>query len=105
MSPVVKTLQSNDNLETIVTVTAQHREMLDQVLNLFDIIPNYDLDLMKNQQTLTGVTLRVLKGMKRVYEKSKPDLVLVHGDTSTTFIASLTAFYSQIKVEHRRTPT
>ena len=100
ISPVVKTLQSNDNIETIVTVTAQHREMLDQVLNLFDIIPNYDLDLMKNQQTLTGVTLRVLKGMKRVYEKSKPDLVLVHGDTSTTFVASLAAFYNQIKVGH-----
>jgi len=100
MSPVVKTLQSNDDIETRVTVTAQHREMLDQVLDLFDIIPDYDLDIMKNQQTLTGVTSRVLKGMKKVYEKANPDLVLVHGDTSTTFIASLAAFYSQIKVGH-----
>nr|WP_306806892.1 UDP-N-acetylglucosamine 2-epimerase (non-hydrolyzing) [Halanaerobium congolense] len=100
MAPVVKALKKEENIETIVTVTAQHREMLDQVLELFEITPDYDLDIMQDKQTLSGVTARVLMGIKEVYEKENPDLVLVHGDTSTTFVSSLGALYQQIKVGH-----
>lgn len=100
MAPVVKVLKNEDKLETLVAVTAQHREMLDQVLDLFSITPDFDLDIMKDQQSLSGVTSRVLIGIKEIYDEVKPDLVLVHGDTSTTFVSSLGAFYSQIKVGH-----
>ena len=101
MSPLVKEFQKNsDTFETKVCVTAQHREMLDQVLNLFEIIPEYDLDVMKPGQDLYDVTSNVLLGMKSVLSDFNPDVVFVHGDTSTTFAASLAAFYQQIKVAH-----
>ena len=100
MAPLVKELEKNVDIENVVCVTAQHREMLDQVLELFDIKPDYDLDIMKQRQTLTGVTTKVLEGLDEVLEESKPDIVLVHGDTTTSFAAALAAFYKQIKVGH-----
>ena len=101
MAPLVKAFQKHrTKFETKVCVTAQHREMLDQVLELFDIIPDYDLNIMKPGQDLYDVTSNVLLGMKDVLYDCKPDLVFVHGDTSTTFAASLAAFYQQIKVGH-----
>lgn len=100
MAPVIKELRRIKQLETRVAVTAQHREMLDQVLELFDIVPDYDLNIMQENQDLFGVTCRVLEGMRDIYEREKPDLVLVHGDTTTTFAASLAAFYSRIPVGH-----
>ena len=100
MAPLVKELQERENIQVKVCVTAQHREMLDQVLNLFEIIPEYDLDIMKRKQSLTGITTRILKGLDDIFEVEKPDLVLVHGDTTTTFAGALAAFYKQIKVGH-----
>lgn len=100
MAPLVKMLEKSDKIESIVCVTAQHREMLDQVLELFDIQPNFDLDIMKDRQTLTGITNRVLVGLEEIFQDAKPDIVLVHGDTTTTFAGSLAAFYKQIKVGH-----
>lgn len=100
MAPLVKVLNQTEGIESKVCVTAQHREMLDQVLEIFDIKPEYDLDIMKDRQTLTGITTRVLEGMEKVLEEAKPDLVLVHGDTSTSFVAALAAFYKQIPVGH-----
>lgn len=100
MAPVIKELQKVDDIETVVVVTAQHREMLDQVLHLFAIEPDYDLDLMKEQQDLFSITGGVLTGMKSILEQEKPDLVLVHGDTSTTFTAALAAYYMKIPVGH-----
>jgi UDP-N-acetylglucosamine 2-epimerase (non-hydrolysing) len=100
MCPLVKELKTRKNLETIVCVTGQHREMLEQVLHAFDVTPDYDLSIMKSGQTLFDVTNRVLDGMKEVLEKVKPDVVLVHGDTSTTFAAALACFYMQIPVGH-----
>ena len=100
MAPLVKELEKHSEIESIVCVTAQHREMLDQVLELFDIQPDYDLDIMKDRQTLTGITTRVLEGMEKVLDEAKPDIVLVHGDTTTSFVAALAAFYKQIKVGH-----
>ncbi len=100
MAPLVKACQNEQNFETKVCVTAQHREMLDQVLDIFDIIPEYDLDLMKAGQDLYDVTSGVLLGMKNILSDFKPDVILVHGDTATTFAASLAAFYQQIKVGH-----
>lgn len=100
MAPLVKELEKNVDIDNVVCVTAQHREMLDQVLELFDIKPDYDLDIMKQRQTLTGVTTKVLEGLDEVLEESKPDIVLVHGDTTTSFAAALAAFYKQIKVGH-----
>ncbi len=100
MAPLVKELEKHSDIESIVCVTAQHREMLDQVLELFKIKPDYDLDIMKQRQTLTGITSRVLEGLDRVLEEAMPDIVLVHGDTSTSFVAALAAFYKQIKVGH-----
>lgn len=101
MAPLVKELQQyTQHFETKVCVTAQHREMLDQVLDLFDITPDYDLDIMKPGQDLYDVTANVLLGMKQVLLDYKPDIVFVHGDTSTTFAASLAAFYQQIRVAH-----
>ena len=100
MAPLVKELQKRENIQVKVCVTAQHREMLDQVLNLFEIIPEYDLDIMKRKQSLTGITTRILKGLDDIFEVEKPDLVLVHGDTTTTFAGALAAFYKQIKVGH-----
>jgi len=100
MAPLVKVLERTEGLQSIVCVTAQHREMLDQVLDIFKLTPDYDLDIMKQRQTLTGITTRVLKGMEQVLEEAKPDIVLVHGDTSTSFVAALAAFYKQIPVGH-----
>mgnify|MGYP006052636449 CR=1 FL=1 len=90
MAPLVKELEKYpEYIEPYVTVTAQHRQMLDQVLNIFEIKPDYDLNIMKDKQTLTGITTRVLEGLNEVFREVKPDLVLVHGDTTTTFAASL----------------
>lgn len=101
MAPLVKELQSRpERFETLVCVTGQHREMLDQVLQLFDITPEYDLDIMKQGQDLFDVTARVLLGMRDVLKKAEPELVLVHGDTSTSTAAALAAFYLQIPVGH-----
>ncbi len=101
MAPLVLELKKYpESFETIVTVTAQHREMLDQVLNIFDITPDYDLNIMKDRQTLIDVTTRGLEGLDKVMKEAKPDIVLVHGDTTTTFVASLAAFYNQISVGH-----
>lgn len=101
MAPLVKELQQrSDQIETIVAVTAQHRQMLDQVLETFKIVPDYDLNIMKNRQTLIDVTTRGLEGLDRIMKEAQPDIVLVHGDTSTTFVACLAAFYNQIAVGH-----
>lgn len=100
MAPLVLALQQTEGINTQVAVTAQHREMLDQVLKLFQIKPDYDLNIMKTGQTLFDITTRALTGLKDVLDQAKPDLVLVHGDTSTTFVASLAAFYKQIPVGH-----
>jgi len=100
MAPLIKELKKIKDIDTVVAVTAQHREMLDQVLTLFKIKPDYDLDLMKEGQDLFEITCRVLMGMRDILEKEKPDLVLVHGDTTTTFAASLAAFYQKIPVGH-----
>lgn len=100
MAPLVKELERRDEIESVVCVTAQHREMLDQVLEIFDIKPDYDLDIMKERQTLSGITTRILMGIEEVFSKVKPDLVLVHGDTTTTFAGSLAAFYNKIKIGH-----
>ncbi|MGD6850089.1 non-hydrolyzing UDP-N-acetylglucosamine 2-epimerase [Rossellomorea aquimaris] len=101
MAPLVLELKKYpESFDTIVTVTAQHREMLDQVLNIFDITPDFDLNIMKDRQTLIDVTTRGLEGLDKVMKEAKPDIVLVHGDTTTTFVASLAAFYNQISVGH-----
>ena len=100
MAPLVKELEKNDKIESIVCVTAQHRQMLDQVLAIFDIKPDYDLDIMKDRQTLISITTNVLQGLDGVLKEAKPDIVLVHGDTSTTFVGALAAFYNQIPVGH-----
>lgn len=100
MCPLVKELKSRKNIRTIVTVTGQHRTMLDQVLKAFDVVPDYDLSIMKDGQTLFDITIGILENIKIILEQAKPDLVLVHGDTSTTFAAALAAFYLQIPVGH-----
>ncbi|AHM57285.1 UDP-N-acetylglucosamine 2-epimerase MnaA [Peptoclostridium acidaminophilum DSM 3953] len=100
MCPLVKELKTREKLDTFVCVTGQHREMLDQVLEAFNVIPDYDLSIMKAKQTLFDVTLNILEKMKTVLEEIKPDIVLVHGDTSTTFVAALACFYLQIPVGH-----
>lgn len=100
MAPLVKELGTREGIDIKVCVTAQHREMLDQVLEYFDIIPDFDLNIMKTKQTLTGITNRVLEGLEEVFINEKPDMILVHGDTTTTFSGALAAFYQQIKVGH-----
>ena len=100
MAPLVKELEKREEIDSKVCVTAQHREMLDQVLNLFDITPDFDLNIMKTKQTLTGITNKVLEGLEEVFMKEKPDMILVHGDTTTTFAGALAAFYQQVKVGH-----
>lgn len=100
MCPLVLELRKHECIEPVVCVTAQHREMLDQVLDIFGVKPDYDLDIMKTRQSLAGITTRVLEGMEDVLKKEHPDIVLVHGDTSTSFVAALAAFYEQIKVGH-----
>ncbi|MFJ7308447.1 non-hydrolyzing UDP-N-acetylglucosamine 2-epimerase [Peribacillus frigoritolerans] len=101
MAPLVLEFQKHpENFKPIVAVTAQHRQMLDQVLELFSIQPDYDLDIMKERQTLADITTRALNGLDSVMKEAKPDIVLVHGDTTTTFVASLAAFYNQIVIGH-----
>ncbi len=100
MAPLIKELEKCKHIESIVTVTAQHREMLDQVLSIFDIKADYDLNIMKAGQTLTDITTNCLNGLDKVIKEAKPDIILVHGDTSTTFAGSLAAFYNQTKIGH-----
>ena len=100
MCPVVKELKTRENIQTVVCVTGQHRQMLDQVLETFDVIPDYDLSIMKDKQTLFDVTTNILNKIKEVLEQERPDVVLVHGDTSTTFTTALACFYLQIPVGH-----
>ena len=100
MAPVVKALEAAEDMESIVTVTAQHREMLDQVLHLFSITSDYDLNIMSQGQTLYDVTCKALLGLQGVLKEAKPDVVLVHGDTTTTFVGALAAFYEGIPVGH-----
>lgn len=100
MSPLVKELESRKEIESIVCVTAQHREMLDQVLNAFNIKPDFDLNIMKSGQSLAEITSRVLQSLDKVIKEVKPDIVLVHGDTTTTLAASFATFYNQVLLGH-----
>lgn len=100
MCPLVNELKTRENLKAVVCVTGQHRQMLDQVLKAFQVVPDYDLSIMKERQTLFDVTTNILNKIKKVLEKEKPDVVLVHGDTSTTFVTALACFYLQIPVGH-----
>lgn len=100
MAPLVKELESRPEIKSIVCVTAQHREMLDQVLSTFKITPDYDLNIMQQGQTLGDITTRALNGLEEIVKEVKPDIVLVHGDTTTTFAGALAAFYNQIKIGH-----
>lgn len=100
MIPLAQELKKHDEFETLVCVTAQHRQMLDQVLEIFNCIPDYDLDIMKERQTLVDITSRVVEGLNEVFKDVKPDMVLVHGDTTTGFAAALAAFYNKIPVGH-----
>lgn len=100
MAPLIKAMDKVDDIEQVVCVTAQHREMLDQVLEIFDLNPDYDLDIMTQRQTLTTITTKALTGLEGVMSEAKPDLVLVHGDTTTTFAGALAAFYGGIKLGH-----
>ena len=98
--PLVLEMKKREGLEVVVCVTAQHRQMLDQVLNTFGLVPDYDLNIMKDRQTLFDITTNILNNIKTVLEEVKPDVVLVHGDTSTTFVTALACFYLQIPVGH-----
>lgn len=100
MAPIVKELERREGIESVVCITAQHREMLDQVLNLFEIKPDYDLNIFKKGQTLTEITARAIKGLEEVIIKEKPDILLVQGDTTTVFSGALAAFYQKVKVGH-----
>ena len=100
MAPLVKELEKREGIESKICVTAQHREMLDQVLELFDIKPDFDLNIMKTKQSLTGITNRILEGLESIFKEEIPDMILVHGDTTTTFSSALAAYYQQIKVGH-----
>lgn len=100
MAPLVRELEKREEIESIVCVTAQHREMLDQVLETFNITPDYDLDIMKQGQTLSDITTRALLGLDGVIKEAKPDIILVHGDTTTTFAGGLAAFYNQVAIGH-----
>lgn len=100
MAPLVNELKKDETIDTIVCVTAQHRQMLDQVLDIFKIVPDYDLNVMRDRQTLSQITSSVLNGIEKVIEDAKPDIVLVHGDTTTTFAGALAAFYKQTRIGH-----
>ena len=100
MAPLVHELERHDEIQSIVCVTAQHRQMLDQVLDIFKIKPDYDLNIMKQRQTLTTITTGALEGLDNVIKEAKPDIVLVHGDTTTSFVGALAAFYNQVPVGH-----
>ncbi len=100
MAPLIKELEKEPKIQSIVTVTAQHRQMLDQVLEIFGIKPDYDLNIMQQGQTLCDITTKALGGLDKVIKEAKPDIILVHGDTSTTFAGALAAFYNQVKIGH-----
>lgn len=100
MAPIIKEMEKCQYIEQKVLVTAQHRQMLDQVLNIFNIKPDYDLNIMTQNQTLTSITINALKGLENMLDEAKPDIILVHGDTTTTFVGSLAAFYKKIKIGH-----
>ncbi len=100
LAPVIKKLRKKNNLKTVVTVTAQHREMLDQALDLFKIKADYDLDIMEKKQTLTSLSINILRKLEKVIDREKPDLIMVHGDTTTTFAGALAAYYQKVKVGH-----
>ena len=101
MAPLVLELEKrSETFESMVTVTAQHRQMLDQVLDIFAIKPDYDLNIMKERQSLTQITTQALSGLESILQDTKPDIVLVHGDTTTTFAATLAAFYHEISIGH-----
>ncbi len=100
MAPLVKELEKREEIESIVCITAQHREMLDQVMDIFDICADYDLNIMQSGQTLSDITSRAMKGIEETIKKAQPDIVLVHGDTTTTFAGALASFYCQTKVGH-----
>lgn len=100
MAPIIKAMENNNHFQEIIVVTGQHREMLDQALSDFKIVPDYDLHLMKKEQTLSSITIDVIKSLGKIFEKDKPDIVLVHGDTATTFAASVSAFYHKIIIGH-----
>lgn len=100
MAPLVLEMKNYDEIESMVVVTAQHREMLDQVLGAFGIVPDYDLDIMEKSQTLSKITSKAMLGLEEVFAKDRPDIVLVHGDTTTTFAGALAAFYAKIDVGH-----
>lgn len=100
LAPVIKALEKNENIESVTCITAQHREMLDQVLNLFQIVPDYDLNIFKPGQSLTEITTRALEGLEGVIKEVKPDVLLVQGDTTTVFTGALAAFYQGVKIGH-----
>ena len=100
MAPLVKELEKREEIDSVICVTGQHRQMLDQVLEAFDIKPHYDLDIMRQGQTLTDITVRVLEGLNKVIEEVSPQIVLVHGDTTTAFAAALSAFYNRVPIGH-----
>lgn len=100
MCPLVRELSRREGIDSLCCVTAQHREMLDSVLRIFDVVPDYDLNIMEPRQTLSTITTKALLGLEGVFREARPDLVLVHGDTTTTFVSALAAFYAQIKVGH-----
>ena len=100
MAPLVKELESRPEIQSICCITAQHREMLDDVLRLFDITPDYDLNIMEKRQTLSTITSKCILGMDEAIGALKPHMILVHGDTSTTFAGALAAFYNQVKIGH-----
>ena len=100
MAPLIKELERRKEIKSIVCVTAQHRQMLDQVLETFKIKPDYDLDIMKQGQSLSEITTRVLNGLEKVIKEVEPDIILIHGDTTTTFAGALAAFYNQVAIGH-----
>ncbi|NLY20732.1 MAG: UDP-N-acetylglucosamine 2-epimerase (non-hydrolyzing) [Tissierellia bacterium] len=100
LAPIIKEMEKRDNIESVICVTGQHREMLDQVLAIFEIEPDYDLNIFQSGQSLTDITIRSMKGIEDVIKKEEPDLLLVQGDTSTVFTAALTAFYNGVKIGH-----
>ena len=100
MAPLVKELERREEIESYVCLTGQHREMLDSVMEIFDLKADFDLNIMEKRQTLSTITTKTLLGMEKVFEEKKPDLILVHGDTSTTFAGALAAFYQKVPVGH-----